>query len=159
MIAAMSRNRVIGRGNDLPWNLPEDLKYFREMTRGFPVVMGRKTFDSMGKPLPNRINIVVTRQEGWGALGVETFTSVGEAIHEAQMAAFERGLSQIFVIGGGEIYKLALPKAHRLFLTEVDADVQGDAFFPEFDCPPWREVLRVPGAGGELNYDFVLYEK
>ncbi|RZA04168.1 MAG: dihydrofolate reductase [Proteobacteria bacterium] len=130
MIVAMSDNRVIGIENRLPWNIPEDLKRFKKITSGHPIVMGRKTFESIGRPLPNRTNIVVTRNKDYRAEGVAVCGSLGEALEWAARAA---GSEEIFVIGGGELFKEALPKADRIYLTEVKWPYEGDAFFPEFD--------------------------
>ncbi len=133
LIVAMARNRVIGAGGKLPWHLPADLKRFKEITMGRPVIMGRKTFESIGKPLPGRTNIVVTRRRSWTAKGCRVAHSLEEAIAAA-------GEGEVFVIGGGELYAAALPQADRLYLTEVDADVPGDVRFPEVDLSRWRLV-------------------
>lgn len=153
LIAALSRNHVIGRRGQLPWRLSEDLKRFRRLTRGFPVLMGRKTYDSIGKPLPERDNVVVTRNSDWSAAGVMRASSVDEAL--ASLKA--NGAQCVFVIGGGEVYTLALPWATRLELTEVEAEVEGDAFFPTFDPTRWRVIESVPGQEGGLKYAFVTY--
>jgi dihydrofolate reductase len=138
MIAAQSKDRVIGVDNSLPWHLPADLKFFKTMTLGKPVVMGRKTFDSVGRPLPNRTNIVITRQEGWAAEGVKVVGSVAAAL---RLAAEERP-EEIMIVGGEQIYREVLPLADRIYLTEVDIDVEGDAKFPELSAEEWdREVL------------------
>ncbi len=153
LIAAVARNRVIGRGNALPWHLPEDLKRFRQLTLGHPVVMGRRTYESIGRPLPGRDNIVVTRNAGLAIAGVRTAASLPAALDIA-------GERTAFVIGGAEIYQLAFPLADRLYLTEVDADVEGDAFFPEFDRDRWRETAREPApAASPMRYAFVTYSK
>jgi dihydrofolate reductase len=123
-IAAMSLNRVIGRGNGIPWHLPEDFKWFKKITSGQVVLMGRKTYESLGKPLPNRLNIVVTRQGG--IAGVSTISDLA-AFDPAQ---FDR---DVFVIGGAEIYAQLLPRCSDLYLSVVQREVEGDAFFPEFD--------------------------
>jgi len=138
MIAAVAENRCIGAENKLPWHLPEDLKRFRAITRGHPVIMGRKTFESIGRPLPQRQNIVITRDPHYSADGVETATSLEQAIERAKAQNPE----QIFVIGGAEIYRLALPLADRLYLTLVHQNVSGDAFFPEWNPSEWRETFR-----------------
>lgn len=152
LIAALARNRVIGRGNAMPWHLPEDLKRFKALTLGHPVIMGRKTFESIGRPLPGRDNIVVSRA-GFTAAGIRPARSLEEAIDVA-------GGRPAFVIGGGEIYRLALPHATRLHLTEIDAEPEGDAWFPEFDRTEWVESVREPGPpGSSLPFEFVTYER
>jgi dihydrofolate reductase len=143
LIAAMARDRVIGRGNALPWHVPADLRFFRKMTLGHPVVMGRRTFDSVGKPLPGRLNLVVTRQKDWSYPGVEVFGSVDAALDRALEDARRRGLKEAFVAGGGEIYVEALGRADRIYLTRIDLEVAGgDAWFPVFEesfKEMWRE--------------------
>jgi dihydrofolate reductase len=154
ILAAVARNGVIGRDNALPWRLPEDLRRFNALTLGHPVVMGRKTFESIGKPLPGRENIVVTRTVGYAAPGCRVVRSLAAALSQAA------GAEEVFVIGGAEIFALALPLVQRLDMTEIDADIEGDAVFPEYDRSEWREVSREPGAGSQgLRYDFVVYER
>jgi dihydrofolate reductase len=145
LVVAAARNNVIGKGNALPWSLPNDLKHFREVTSGHTVVMGRKTFESIGRPLPNRRNIVITRQEGYKPEGVEVVGSLAAAI--ASMSVGE----DLFVIGGGEIFNQVLPIADRVYLTRIEADVEGDAFFPRLDANEWEEVSRLPGVVDEKN--------
>ena len=131
----MDRARVIGVGNKMPWHLPDELKRFRSVTSGYPVVMGRKTFESIGRPLPNRRNIVITRQPGYVAPGCEVAPSLTDGL--------ELVGNDAFVIGGGEIYAQALPLANRLYLTYVDTEVAGgDTRFPQVDPAEWREVER-----------------
>ncbi|MGB5081437.1 MAG: dihydrofolate reductase [Burkholderiales bacterium] len=158
LIAAVARNRVIGRDNRIPWRLPEDLKHFRKLTLGHAVIMGRKTFESIlafsGKPLPGRDNIVITRSREWSGSGCR----IAHSLEEAIAAVPER--RDAFVIGGAEIYSLALPAASRLYLTEIARDFAGDAFFPEFDRSRWQEVSRERGASGApdgFDYAFVEY--
>lgn len=125
-IVAHDQNRLIGGGNDLLWHLPNDLKYFKERTRGFPIIMGRKTFDSLGRPLPGRRNMVVTRQADWTAEGVEVFGSL-----EDTLAALNG--ADAFIVGGGEIYRVALPSVDLLYVTEVHAAIDGgDTWFPNY---------------------------
>jgi dihydrofolate reductase len=159
IVVAVARNAVIGRGNRLPWSLPEDLKRFRRLTLGHAVIMGRKTFESIietaGKPLAGRKNIVITRSPDWTRSGCQTARSL-----EAALAAV-REPQQAFVIGGAEIYALALPIACRLYMTEIERDFDGEAFFPAFDRSRWREVSRESRAlGGPQGfvYHFVVYE-
>ena len=125
-IVAHDQNRLIGGGNDLLWHLPNDLKYFKERTRGFPIIMGRKTFDSLGRPLPGRRNMVITRQADWTAEGVEVFGSL-----EDTLAALNG--ADAFIVGGGEIYRVALPSVDLLYVTEVHAAIDGgDTWFPNY---------------------------
>lgn len=139
IIAAMGTNRGLGFGNKLPWYLPDDLKRFKKLTDGHAVVMGRKTHESIGRPLPNRRNIVVTRNRGYKAEGCLVVGSMEEAIRAAENNATDND-DEIFVIGGAEIYALALPVASRMYLTFVDANVPADVFFPKFDEREWRIV-------------------
>ena len=133
LVVAMARNRVIGRDNRLPWKLPEDLAYFKRVTMGHPVVMGRRTWESIGRPLPGRDNIVVSRNRGFEAPGATVVASLDEAWRAAGAA------SEVCVIGGTSLFAEALPVADRIHLTEVDAVVEGDTFFPEFDRSQWME--------------------
>jgi dihydrofolate reductase len=140
LIVAVSRNGVIGLDNQLPWHLPEDLKYFKSVTMGKPIVMGRKTYDSIGRPLPGRTNIVITRDPSWHADGVVVAQSLEYALDMGRKASAEAGVEEVMVIGGEQIYRMTLPAADRLYLTQVDADVEGDAFFPEIDAAQWHQV-------------------
>ena len=141
LIWAMARNRVIGRGNALPWRLPADLAHFKALTLGHPVIMGRKTFESLGRPLPNRTNIVVTRDRNYAPPDCLVAHSLDEALDMANpRVAAPDGL--VFVIGGEDLYRQTLPLAQRLYVTEVDADIQGDAYFPEIDRHEWTERER-----------------
>ncbi|MCL4799334.1 MAG: dihydrofolate reductase [Burkholderiales bacterium] len=160
LVAALARNRVIGRGNALPWRLPADLRRFKALTLGHPVIMGRKTFESiraaLGGPLPGRLNIVVTRDPGYVATGCRVVASFDAAL----AAAGDAG--EAFVIGGGEIYRASLPVADRLQLTEIDADFPGDAWFPALAPGAWREISREPHAAGPEfphPFAFVVYER
>jgi len=143
MIWAMSRNRVIGRDNGLPWHLPREMKHFMTTTRGHPVIMGRRTFESMDRrPLPGRDNIVVTRHENYAAPGATVVEDVDAALTEAERRCRERGVDEAFVIGGAGLYEAALARADRLYVTVVEADIEGDTFFPDIDWSGWREVSR-----------------
>ncbi len=135
VIAAVARNGVIGRDNDLVWRDRDDLRRFKALTLGNVLVMGRRTYDSIGRPLPGRDTIVVTRQPDWSAEGVTTVHSLHEALDKA-------GDRDVYVAGGGEIYRLALPLADRLELTEVDQDLDGDVRFPAYDSLQWQETAR-----------------
>lgn len=162
MIVAMATNRVIGRDNKLPWYLPNDLKYFKQVTMGKPILMGRKTFESIGKPLPGRCNIVMTRDQSWSAEGVRVVHSLEDAVSLASQIAEIDGQDELMIIGGDQIYQLALPKADRLYLTEVHAEVEGDAFFPEFERGQWKEIGREDFNAEDPNpydYSFVVLDK
>ncbi|NHN56134.1 NUDIX domain-containing protein [Calidifontibacter sp. DB0510] len=147
LIAARSRGGVIGRDGGMPWHLPADLKYFKRTTMGHPMIMGRRTFESMGV-LPGRRSIVVTRQPDWSADGVEVAHSLDHALALT-------GDESVFIVGGAQIYEQALPFADRILLTEIDIDVDGDTFFPAFDPQRWREVSREPQDG----FAWVVYER
>ena len=141
IVVAMARNRVIGAGNRLPWSLPEDMKAFRRITTGHPIVMGRKTFEAIGKPLPNRTNFVVSRDPALSIEGCRTVASLDAALDQAS-APEVPGHDQVCVIGGGEIYRQALGRADRIYLTLLDRDFEGDARFPEFDWSDYRVLSR-----------------
>src|SRR5271170_3928754 len=134
LIVAMAQNGVIGRDNALPWRLPEDLKRFKAFTLGKTILMGRKTYESIGRPLPGRANLVLTRDRNWIAAGVTVVHSVEQALTQAAPG------KELVVIGGAEIYRLVLPFARRIYLTHVHADVPGDTFFPDFDSTQWAYV-------------------
>ena len=162
LMVAKASNRVIGRNNKLPWYLPNDLKYFKQVTFGKPVIMGRKTWDSLGKPLPGRTNIVITRQTDFQAEGAQVVATLDEAVTLAENVAFIEGQDEAVVMGGAEIYALALPKTDRLYLTEVHAEVDGDTWFPEYDTSEWKEIGRedFPAEGpNPYDYSFVVYER
>lgn len=148
LIAAMGLNHVIGRNNQLPWHLPEDLKYFRSMTWGKPIVMGRKTFDSLGRPLPGRTNIVVTRQAGLQLPGASVQGSLDAALEQAERQAVLDGVDEIMVIGGENLYRQMLDRADRLYLTLVEAEPDGDAWFPAFEASQWTMLEERAVAGG-----------
>ncbi len=136
LIAAVADNGVIGQGNAMPWHLPADFAWFRRHTLGHPVLMGRKTFDSIGKPLPGRRNVVLTRDRYWSAAGCETAANLDAALHMV------RDAPEVYVIGGGELFAQALPRAHRLVLTTVACSPEGDARFPPWNASEWRETHR-----------------
>lgn len=142
LIVAMADNRVIGRGGDLPWRISADLKFFKAKTMGKPIVMGRKTFDSIGKPLPGRPNIVVTRSNATFPEGVDVAADIDAALDIAKRRADEAGADEIMIIGGATLYEATLSGADRLYLTEVHEDIDGDTYFPEFDRAAWREMAR-----------------
>ena len=162
MIVAMANNRVIGVNNQLPWHLPADLKHFKATTLGKPIVMGRKTWESIGRPLPGRRNIVVSRQPDYCAEGAEVVTSLAAGLVLAREYAAAEGLSEIVVIGGETIYRGALNEAQKIYLTEVDISLDGDAWFPELANIEWRETSRecYPVTNSEgLPYCFVTLER
>lgn len=134
LIVAASSNNVIGRDGGLPWHLPDDLRLFKRVTTGKPVIMGRRTFESIGKPLPDRRNIVMTRDPDYAATGCEVVSSVSEAID------LVGGADEVMIIGGGQVYRDFLPRADRIYLTRVQEEVAGDTFFPEIDETAWQLV-------------------
>ncbi len=133
-VVAVARNGVIGHTNGLPWRLPRDLAFFKRLTMGHPIIMGRKTYESIGKPLPGRLNIVVTRSPGFRAPGCTVVSSPEEAYRAAG------GAGEVFVIGGAQLYAAALPSADRIYLTEVESEIEGDTYFPAFDRSRWSET-------------------
>ncbi len=132
IIVAMDRNRLIGGDGRLPWHLPADLRHFKQTTLGKPVVMGRKTYESIGKPLPDRTNIVVTRDDNYQAPGCITSSSLDQAIQAAG------NVEELMIIGGADLYRQAFPRAERLYLTRIDAEFEGDTWFPDFDGNQWK---------------------
>lgn len=129
IVAIAGSKRVIGRKGGMPWQIPEELKRFKEITTGHPIIMGRKTFESIGRPLPGRTNIVVTRDLEYNPSGVVVLHSLGEAIDQAKK---EIGSEEIFIIGGGEIYKQVLPQTDKIYLTYIDKEIEGDTYFPDY---------------------------
>jgi dihydrofolate reductase len=136
LLLAASENNVIGKDNGLPWHLPDDLKYFKNLTWGLPILMGRKTFDSIGRPLPGRKSIVITRNKDWQHQGVDVVHSVKAAVRKAA----DYGAKEIFVIGGAEIVRTSLPEADRIYLTRIHHHFDGDVFFPAIDEAEWQLV-------------------
>lgn len=162
LIAALARNRVIGRDNRLPWRLPADLRRFKQLTMGHTLLVGRKTFESIGRLLPGRTMLVASRQQGYAPEGVRVVRSVQEALDVAR----EGGETELFVAGGAEIYRQTLPVADRLHLTRIEEDVPGDAYFPEYDETQWRLVEREDFAPGHepteeapFAWSFQVYER
>lgn len=157
MIVAHADNRIIGKDNDMPWHLPADLAYFKKTTLGKPIVMGRKTYESIGRPLPGRKNIVISRDESYQADGIVTVTSVEQALIEAG------DVEEVMVIGGGAIYAHCLPAANRLYITHIDANIEGDTHFPEYDMlNTWKKVSHEKHAADDKNayvLDFCVYER
>ena len=158
LIVAASSNNAIGKANQLLWHLPNDMKFFKNTTWGMPVVMGRKTFESMGKALNGRTNIVITRQPDWQAEGVKVVDSLEAALH----VAADADAKEIFVVGGGEIYRQALEHCHRIYMTRVFTEIDGDTFFPEIDSEQWELLSELPfksDAKHPYDYSFQVWER
>jgi dihydrofolate reductase len=156
LIVAMSQNRVIGRGGRLPWRLAADLRRFKRLTMGHHLIMGRKTHESIGRTLPGRISIVISRQADFAPPGVVAVDSLDEALATAA------GDPEVFVIGGGEVYQQALPMVDRVYLTLICTDIEGDTFFPEFATEDWRLVEDIPHPADDRNefaYRFLVYDR
>jgi dihydrofolate reductase len=144
LIAAVANNGVIGHGSQIPWRLPGDFAHFKRMTMGKPLIMGRRTFESIGRPLPGRTNIVVTRQEGFAPPGVIVHSTLETALEHAQQIAKADRANEVMIGGGAEIYRQALPIADRMYITQVELEPEGDVFFPPIDFEQWKP-------GGEVN--------
>lgn len=156
LISAVADNGVIGKRNALPWYLPADLKHFKDVTMGKPIIMGRTTYESIGRPLPGRINIVLSSRTGFTAPGCEVVHTVAEALRAVQ------GATEVMVIGGGAIYKEFLPLAEKMYLTEVHREIEGDIYFPDFNKTEWREISRQDfGSDGKnpCAYSFTTLER
>ncbi len=161
LIAAVARNGAIGRDNGLPWRISGDLQFFKRTTLGKPVIMGRKTYESIGRPLPGRDNIVISRNSEWRAEGVTVAASLSQALGCAQKLAVASGATEVMIIGGAQIYAQAITLAQRLYLTEVEADVAGDVFFPKI-CDSWQEFSRSCYSASDKNeypYSLVQYAR
>ena len=160
LIVAVSRNGAIGLNNQLPWYLPEDLKYFKSVTMGKPLIMGRKTFGSIGRPLPGRANIVLTRDPQWTSDGVEVVQSVEQALVAGEIACEAADVDEIMVIGGEQIYRMTIDLADRIYLTQVDTDVEGDAFFPDIDLNNWSQTrVKLPEIIDKHPYRFLVLDR
>ena len=156
MIVATANNRIIGKDNDMRWHLPADLQYFKKITLGKPIIMGRKTFESIGRPLPGRRNIVISRDVNYTADGVDTVTSVDAAL------ALVEGVEEVMVIGGGAIYKHCIHVATRLYITHIEADIDGDTQFPEYDLNVWKKIsteVRPVDEKNKYALNFCVYER
>ncbi|MDN5369938.1 MAG: dihydrofolate reductase [Shewanella sp.] len=154
LIAAMANNRVIGKDNQMPWHLPEDLRHFKQVTMGKPVVMGRRTYESIGKPLPGRQNIVITRNSDMTIPGVTMVSSLSEAFDQANVC------DELMIIGGGQLYAEALPFADILYLTQISLDVDGDTYFPSWDDGQWVKSSDDSGISANgLEFHFLKYVK
>ncbi len=153
----MDKNRVIGKDNDLPWRLPADLAYFKKVTMGHPIVMGRKTYESIGRPLPGRENIIITRNQNYSAEGCTVLHSLDDV-----KKVIDDSTKEVFIIGGAEIFKEAFPIADKLYITHIDEAFEGDTYFPAFSDQEWKEVSREKGVKDEKNpydYYFSVYER
>ncbi|MDG9885971.1 dihydrofolate reductase [Pseudomonas sp. GD04058] len=163
LIVALAENRVIGLDNRMPWHLPGDFKYFKATTLGKPIIMGRKTWDSLGRPLPGRLNLVVSRQPGLQLEGAEVFASLEDAIVRADQWAREQGVDELMLIGGAQLYAQGLEKGlvDRLYLTRVEINPEGDAWFPEVDERVWKKVSshQGPVEEGKPAYHFEVWEQ
>ncbi len=158
ILVAMDKDGLIGKDNDLPWRLPNDLKYFKQLTTNHTILMGRKTYESIGRPLPNRINVVLTRNKDFQPEGCQ----VVHSIEEVQKLFKEESNDELFVIGGSDIFKLLLPYTDRLYITKIDERFEGDTFFPEIDFDSWNLVSKEQGEKDENNpydYYFCIYDK
>jgi len=158
LVVAAATNNVIGKAGQLPWNLPNDMKFFKNVTWGMPVIMGRKTFESLGKPLPGRKNIIISRQPGLKIDGAV----VVKSLEDATFLVKEMDVKEMMVIGGGEIFKTVFEKAGRIYLTRVEASPEGDAYFPVIDTKEWKMVSRKDHTADEkhaYNYSFQVWEK
>ncbi|MHB1173997.1 MAG: dihydrofolate reductase [Sulfuriferula sp.] len=155
LIAALAKNRVIGIHNTLPWRLPEELKHFKALTMGHHILMGRKTFESIGRPLPGRTTVIISRSAYTASDGCLVANSIAEALVACAND------TEVFFIGGAQLYEQALPLADRLYLTEIHAEFAGDAWFPEFERDGWEEFSRDPryDEASALDYDFVVYQR
>ena len=162
LIVAMTENRVIGLDGAMPWHLSDDLKYFKRVTMGAPIIMGRKTFDSIGRALPGRLNIVITRDTNYTAKGINVAHDLESAIEIASTDVTNGFKEELFVIGGAQIYTLALAQADRLYLTEIHQTFAGDTYFPEIKTGDWCEIQRdacEPETPNGLAYSFVVLER
>ncbi|MCB1517430.1 MAG: dihydrofolate reductase [Hyphomicrobiaceae bacterium] len=162
LIAAVAENGVIGRDGDIPWRIPSDFRHFKRTTMGKPMVMGRKQFESVGRPLPGRANIVVTRQTDYAVDGVETFPSLDAALARAREFAAQDGADELIVIGGGDIYRQAMPLADRLIISHVGLAAEGEILFPTIDPDVWEKTGEMPvepDERDESDYFVAIYER
>ena len=162
MIVATADNNIIGKDNDMPWHLPADLAYFKKVTLGKPIIMGRKTFESIGRPLPGRRNIVISRDESYQAPGIDTVASVEQALSLVDGSDGNDAVEEIMVIGGGAIYQHCLPNADRLYVTHIRATIDGDTQFPHYDDGRWQKIsseLRLSDEKNAYDLDFCIYQR
>lgn len=155
IIVAASNNNAIGKANEMLWHLPEDLKFFKNVTWGMPIIMGRKTFESVGKPLPGRLNIIVTSNQDWQAAGTVTTSNIEDALNVAKAT----NAKEIFITGGGEIYKQTIAIANRIYLTRVNTEIDGDAYFPTVDETIWGKVFEKNVMADEKNKFDMSFQK
>ena len=157
-IAAMSRNRIIGKDNKLPWNMPDDLAYFFKVTRGHHIILGRKNFEAIGKALPSRVNIVVTRNPNYKAPGCIVVENIQQALKYSE----SKGEEEVFIVGGGQIYQASLGITNKIYLTIIDTEIEGDVFFPEFDLKSWNVISKVSHSADNrnpFNYTYYIFER
>ncbi len=161
LIVAATRNQVIGLDNQMPWHLPADLRYFKQRTLGKPIIMGRKTWESLGRPLPGRLNIVITRQADITLEGAEVFADLKTAIQRGQQWAVQQGVDEVMVIGGGQLYQQALTLAQRVYLTRIELELDGDTFFPVLDAQLWQktDAQTHPAQEQEPGYTFEVWQR
>ena len=161
LIVAATRNQVIGRDNQMPWHLPADLRYFKQRTLGKPIIMGRKTWESLGRPLPGRLNIVISRQADVELDGAEIFADLATAIQRGQEWATQQGVDEVMIIGGGQLYQHALSLAQRVYLTRIDLELEGDTFFPVLDPQQWQQTdaQAHPAQEQQPGYSFEVWQR
>lgn len=161
LIVAATRNQVIGLENQMPWHLPADLRYFKQCTLGKPIIMGRKTWESLGRPLPGRLNIVISRQADVALAGAEVFADLASAIERGQEWAAQQGVDEVMVIGGGQIYQQAIAFAQRVYLTRIELELEGDTFFPVLDAEDWQQTSAEthPAQDTEPGYTFEVWQR
>lgn len=162
IIAAVGRNNCIGQNNALPWNLPADLQHFRNLTKGKPIIMGSRTFESIGRPLPQRDNIVLTRDPNYSPEGCKVAHSLEEALRLAREGEMGKKSCEVMICGGASVYKQFLPLAQRMYLTFIDSEFEGDAYFPDFNKTDWKETQREAHQADEqnpYNYSFVTFNR
>ena len=161
LIVAATRNQVIGLDNQMPWHLPADLRYFKQRTLGMPIIMGRKTWESLGRPLPGRLNIVITRQADIALEGAEVFADLDAAIERGQEWAAQQGVDEVMVIGGGQLYQQALTLAQRVYLTRIELELDGDTYFPVLDAQLWQktDAQTHPAQEQEPGYTFEVWQR
>ena len=161
LIVAATRNQVIGLENQMPWHLPADLRYFKQCTLGKPIIMGRKTWESLGRPLPGRLNIVISRQADVALAGAEVFADLASAIERGQAWAAQQGVDEVMVIGGGQIYQQAIAFAQRVYLTRIELELEGDTFFPVLDAEDWQQTSAEthPAQDTEPGYTFEVWQR
>ena len=157
-IAAMSRNRVIGKDNKLPWNMPNDLAYFFKVTRGHHIILGRKNFEANGKALPNRVNIVLTRNLNYKAPGCIVVESIQQALKYSE----SKGEEEVFIVGGGQIYQASLGITNKIYLTIIETEIEGDVFFPELNPKSWKQISKIAYPADSNNpfiYTYYIFER